>query len=168
MMPRRRWVSIRSRFGYEMRLVKVTKPDYRQTHLQRGTPGMSAKGRTLFEWDARRAECQRQQGNIRRGIGVACFSYTSNTAGRRGDRRSPPAFEPDGTINVQSGATEIGQGRIPSSHRWWRRPSAYRSAMCTSFRPGIPISPHSTWRIRLSPKLCRRTGTAQSSNTTAR
>ncbi|WEF29083.1 xanthine dehydrogenase molybdenum-binding subunit XdhA [Klebsiella aerogenes] len=69
------------------------------------------KGRTLFEWDKRRADCQNQQGNIRRGVGVACFSYTSNTwpvgveiAGAR------LLMNQDGTINVQSGATEIGQG----------------------------------------------------------
>ncbi len=59
----------------------------------------------------RRAECQNQQGNLRRGVGVACFSYTSNTwpvgveiAGAR------LLMNQDGTINVQSGATEIGQG----------------------------------------------------------
>lgn len=45
------------------------------------------------------------------GVGVACFSYTSNTwpvgveiAGAR------LLMNQDGTINVQSGATEIGQG----------------------------------------------------------
>ncbi|MDH4996622.1 molybdopterin-dependent oxidoreductase, partial [Escherichia coli] len=69
------------------------------------------KGRKIFEWEKRRAECQNQQGNLRRGVGVACFSYTSNTwpvgveiAGAR------LLMNQDGTINVQSGATEIGQG----------------------------------------------------------
>ena len=76
-----------------------------------GLPECLQKGRALFEWDARRAECLHQQGNIRRGVGVACFSYTSNTwpvgveiAGAR------LLMNQDGTINVQSGATEIGQG----------------------------------------------------------
>lgn len=76
-----------------------------------GLPECLQKGRELFEWDKRRAEYQNQWGDIRRGVGVACFSYTSNTwpvgveiAGVR------LLMNQDGTINVQSGATEIGQG----------------------------------------------------------
>lgn len=76
-----------------------------------GLPECLQKGRELFEWDKRRAEYQNQRGDIRRGVGVACFSYTSNTwpvgveiAGVR------LLMNQDGTINVQSGATEIGQG----------------------------------------------------------
>ncbi len=44
-----------------------------------GLPECLEKGRKIFEWEKRRAECQNQQGNLRRGVGVACFSYTSNT-----------------------------------------------------------------------------------------
>lgn len=69
------------------------------------------KGRELFEWDARKAECANQTGDIRRGVGVACFSYGSNTypvgveiAGAR------LLLNQDGTVNLQIGATEIGQG----------------------------------------------------------
>ncbi len=76
-----------------------------------GLPECLEKGRKIFEWEKRRAECQNQQGNLRRGVGAACFSYTSNTwpvgveiAGAR------LLMNQDGTINVQSGATEIGQG----------------------------------------------------------
>ncbi|MBA7845404.1 xanthine dehydrogenase molybdenum-binding subunit XdhA [Klebsiella sp. RHBSTW-00484] len=76
-----------------------------------GLPECLQQGRELFEWDKRRAEYQNQRGDIRRGVGVACFSYTSNTwpvgveiAGVR------LLMNQDGTINVQSGATEIGQG----------------------------------------------------------
>lgn len=72
-----------------------------------------AQGRTLFEWDQRRAECLAQAADapVRRGIGVACFSYGSNTypvgveiAGAR------LLLNQDGTVNLQIGATEIGQG----------------------------------------------------------
>lgn len=77
-----------------------------------GLPECLEKGRKIFEWEKRRAECQNQQGNLRRGVGVACFSYTSNTwpvgveiAGAR------LLMNQDGTINVQSGATEIGECR---------------------------------------------------------
>ncbi|MGY0156965.1 xanthine dehydrogenase molybdenum-binding subunit XdhA [Edwardsiella tarda] len=71
------------------------------------------KGRTLFEWDQRRAACLAQDpdARLRRGIGVACFSYGSNTypvgveiAGAR------MLLNQDGTVNLQIGATEIGQG----------------------------------------------------------
>lgn len=71
------------------------------------------KGRTLFEWDQRRAACLAQDADarLRRGIGVACFSYGSNTypvgveiAGAR------MLLNQDGTVNLQIGATEIGQG----------------------------------------------------------
>lgn len=82
-----------------------------KTIYSAGLPECLQKGRELFEWDKRRAECQEQLGNIRRGVGVACFSYTSNTwpvgveiSGVR------LLMNQDGTINVQSGATEIGQG----------------------------------------------------------
>ncbi len=69
------------------------------------------KARKIFEWEKRRAECQNQQGNLRRGVGVAVLVNTLNTwpvgveiAGAR------LLMNQDGTINVQSGATEIGQG----------------------------------------------------------
>ncbi|MEG2042421.1 MAG: molybdopterin cofactor-binding domain-containing protein, partial [Hafnia sp.] len=69
------------------------------------------KGRDLFEWNARKAACQNQTGDLRRGVGVACFSYGSNTypvgveiAGAR------MLLNQDGTVNLQIGATEIGQG----------------------------------------------------------
>lgn len=69
------------------------------------------KGREIFAWDQRRAACQNQQSPSRRGVGVACFSYTSNTwpvgveiSGAR------LLLNQDGTLNAQSGATEIGQG----------------------------------------------------------
>ncbi|STM08012.1 xanthine dehydrogenase subunit XdhA [Escherichia coli] len=95
-----------------------------------GLPECLEKGRKIFEWEKRRAECQNQQGNLRRGVGVACFSYTSNTwpvgveiAGAR------LLMNQDGTINVQSGATEIGQGadnRLLANG--WQKPWGFRSA----------------------------------------
>lgn len=69
------------------------------------------KGRELFDWDKRLAACQNQIGPIRRGVGVACLSYGSNTypvgveiSGAR------MVLNQDGTVNLQIGATEIGQG----------------------------------------------------------
>ena len=69
------------------------------------------RGRDLFSWNQRFEACKNQSGPIRRGVGVACFSYGSNTY--------PAAVEisgarlvmnQDGTVNLQISATEIGQG----------------------------------------------------------
>ncbi|KFK96403.1 MULTISPECIES: xanthine dehydrogenase molybdenum-binding subunit XdhA [unclassified Serratia (in: enterobacteria)] len=69
------------------------------------------KGRELFEWDARRAACLHQSGPIRRGVGVACLSYASNTYPVGVEIASARLLmNQDGTINLQIGATEIGQG----------------------------------------------------------
>jgi len=70
------------------------------------------KGRALIHWDAKRAARPRQQsGSVRRGLGVACFSYATGTypvcteiSGAR------IILNQDGSIHVQVGATEIGQG----------------------------------------------------------
>ena len=69
------------------------------------------RGRQMFDWDSRRAACLEQGGPIRRGVGVACFSYGSNTypacvevSGAR------LVMNQDGTVNLQVSATEIGQG----------------------------------------------------------
>ncbi|ADO49028.1 xanthine dehydrogenase molybdenum-binding subunit XdhA [[Enterobacter] lignolyticus] len=86
-------------------------PVNRKTIFSAGLPECLRKGRELFDWDKRRADYREQQGNLRHGVGVACFSYSSNTwpvgveiAGAR------LLLNQDGCIHVQSGATEIGQG----------------------------------------------------------
>lgn len=69
------------------------------------------KGKELLDWDRKRELYKNQTGNKRRGVGMACFSYFSGTY--------PVALEAagvriimnqDGTVQVQVGATEIGQG----------------------------------------------------------
>ncbi|MFC0225551.1 xanthine dehydrogenase molybdenum-binding subunit XdhA [Serratia aquatilis] len=69
------------------------------------------KGRELFDWDNRRAACLNQSGPIRRGVGVACLSYASNTYPVGVEIASARLLlNQDGTIHLQVGATEIGQG----------------------------------------------------------
>ena len=70
-----------------------------------------AKGRELFDWDYKRQLYSSQSGDVRRGVGVACFSYGCNTwpvsveiAGCR------MILNQDGSVNVHTGAAEIGQG----------------------------------------------------------
>ena len=70
------------------------------------------KGKKLIRWDEKRAERSTDQtGDVRHGLGVACFSYGSGTY--------PVCVEPasarmilnqDGSVHLQVGATEIGQG----------------------------------------------------------
>jgi len=69
------------------------------------------KGKELIKWDAKKALYQEQSGDKRRGLGLACFSYASGTypvalelAGAR------IVMNQDGSVQLQVGATEIGQG----------------------------------------------------------
>ena len=70
------------------------------------------KGKELICWDEKRATWPKEQtGPIRRGLGVACFSYATGTypvcAENSGARI---ILNQDGSVHVQIGATEIGQG----------------------------------------------------------
>ena len=70
------------------------------------------KGRELINWEQKRKEWPKSQtGQLRRGLGIAIFSYGSGTY--------PVCVEPasarlilnqDGSVHLQVGATEIGQG----------------------------------------------------------
>ncbi|MBW2429830.1 MAG: xanthine dehydrogenase molybdenum-binding subunit XdhA [Deltaproteobacteria bacterium] len=70
------------------------------------------KGKELIRWDEKRAtRPKKQTGAVRRGLGVACFSYASGTypvcleiAGAR------IILNQDASLHIQVGATEIGQG----------------------------------------------------------
>ncbi len=69
------------------------------------------KGKTLLEWDKKRRLYQEQSGEVRRGIGMACYCYETGVyphsvelAGAR------MILNQDGTVQIQTGATEIGQG----------------------------------------------------------
>jgi xanthine dehydrogenase molybdenum-binding subunit len=70
------------------------------------------RGKALIGWDKKRAaRPKKQTGPVRRGLGVACFSYASGTypvcmeiSGAR------IILNQDGSVHVQVGATEIGQG----------------------------------------------------------
>jgi len=70
------------------------------------------RGKDLISWDKKRAAWpMKQSGPLRRGLGVACFSYASGTypacleiAGAR------IILNQDASLHIQVGATEIGQG----------------------------------------------------------
>ena len=72
---------------------------------------MYKKGKDLIRWDEKKKRYKNITGNKRRGVGMACFSYFSGTypvsleiAGAR------IVMNQDGSVQLQVGATEIGQG----------------------------------------------------------
>lgn len=76
-----------------------------------GIPECIEKGKELIKWDDKKKLYANQVGEKRRGLGMACFSYFSGThpvglelAGAR------IVMNQDGSIQLQVGATEIGQG----------------------------------------------------------
>ena len=70
------------------------------------------KGKELIQWDRKRSQLKMAAtGNIRRGLGVACFSYAAGIypyAVETGAARL--MLNADGALHLQVGATEIGQG----------------------------------------------------------
>ena len=76
-----------------------------------GIPECIERGLELIQWEARRRAHAGQQGPRRRGLGMALFAYVSGThpdgqelAGAR------IVMNQDGSVTLQVGATEIGQG----------------------------------------------------------
>ncbi|MDO4276136.1 MAG: xanthine dehydrogenase molybdenum-binding subunit XdhA [Eubacteriales bacterium] len=69
------------------------------------------KGAEYIHWDEKRKEYAEQTGDIRRGVGMSLFSYKTGVwpisleiAGAR------MSLNQDGSVQLQIGATEIGQG----------------------------------------------------------
>ena len=101
----------------EFRLKNVARPDDRDPYTDKpftscGIIDCLKKGKALIKWDQKQAaRSKAPAGPLRRGLGVACFSYATGTypvcveiSGAR------LILNPDGSVHVQVGATEIGQG----------------------------------------------------------
>lgn len=100
----------------EFRKKNCMKPGYEDphTHVKCNTYGLGEcmeKGRTFIHWDEKRREYENQTGPVRRGIGMAIFCYKTGvypisleTAACR------MILNQDGSMQLQMGATEIGQG----------------------------------------------------------
>ena len=76
-----------------------------------GIPECIEKGKELIHWEEKKKAHQGQTGHLRRGLGMALFAYASGThpvalelAGAR------IVMNQDGSVTLQVGATEIGQG----------------------------------------------------------
>jgi xanthine dehydrogenase molybdenum-binding subunit len=70
------------------------------------------RGKELIQWDKKRAAWPKcQTGPVRRGLGVACFSYASGTYPVCMEIASARLIlNQDASLHIQVGATEIGQG----------------------------------------------------------
>lgn len=69
------------------------------------------KGRRFLDWDGLRARYQNQTGPVRRGVGMAVFSYKTGVHPISLETSSARiVLNQDGTVQLQLGATEIGQG----------------------------------------------------------
>ena len=70
------------------------------------------KGKQLIDWEKKRAAWPPSQSDpVRRGLGVACFSYLSGTYPVCVEVASARLIlNQDGSVHLQVGATEIGQG----------------------------------------------------------
>ncbi|BDU76758.1 xanthine dehydrogenase molybdenum-binding subunit XdhA [Mesoterricola sediminis] len=76
-----------------------------------GIPECIRKGMEAIRWEEKRKALGRQDGPVRKGLGMALFAYASGThpvalelAGAR------IVMNQDGSVTLQVGATEIGQG----------------------------------------------------------
>ncbi|HPS82320.1 MAG TPA: xanthine dehydrogenase molybdenum-binding subunit XdhA, partial [Candidatus Limiplasma sp.] len=70
-----------------------------------------AKGRELFHWDEKRARYAAETGDVRRGVGMALFDYKTGVYPISLEVSNCRMFmNEDGSVNLQMGATEIGQG----------------------------------------------------------
>jgi xanthine dehydrogenase molybdenum-binding subunit len=69
------------------------------------------KGKKLIRWEEKKAKYKEQKGNIRSGVGMACFSYGSGTYPARLEMSGARiVLNQDGSVQLQIGATELGQG----------------------------------------------------------
>ncbi|NCE65988.1 xanthine dehydrogenase molybdenum-binding subunit XdhA [Pseudoflavonifractor sp. 524-17] len=100
----------------EFRLKNCMQPGYEDphTHIKFNSYGLYdaiQKGREAIRWDELRARYRNQTGPIRRGVGMAIFCYKTGVYPISLETAScRMVLHQDGSVQVQMGATEIGQG----------------------------------------------------------
>lgn len=100
----------------EFRLKNCMKPGYEDPHthvkfLSYGLEECIKKGRDAIGWDEKRKAYVNQDGPVRRGVGMAIFCYKTGVYPISLETAScRMILNQDGSIQLQMGATEIGQG----------------------------------------------------------
>lgn len=98
----------------EIRKINMMKPGFVDNQIKCNSYGLEAcieKGKEYIDWDNKMKEYENISGSVRKGIGMSIFCYATGVY--------PIALETascriilnqDGSVQVQMGATEIGQG----------------------------------------------------------
>ncbi|HIS63114.1 MAG TPA: xanthine dehydrogenase molybdenum-binding subunit XdhA [Candidatus Scybalomonas excrementigallinarum] len=100
----------------EFRLKNCMKSDYVDPHLGFGGTSFGLlecieKGRQYIHWEEKREAYKNQTGDKRRGVGMAIFCYKTGVYPISLETSScRMVLNQDGSIQLQMGATEIGQG----------------------------------------------------------
>ena len=100
----------------ESRKKNCMRPGYvdPHTHVKCNTYGLAEcmeKGREFIRWDEKRREYENQTGPVRKGIGMAIFCYKTGVYPISLETAScRMILNQDGSMQLQMGATEIGQG----------------------------------------------------------
>ncbi len=82
-----------------------------QLNQEVGLPECIRWVRERAGWDEKRAAYEHQTGDIRRGIGIACYMHGSSLGGEGADYATTTLrIETDNSILVTSGLTDYGQG----------------------------------------------------------
>ena len=86
-------------------------------HLLYKRPAWLSRSREKYiGWDEKRKAYANQTGNVRRGVGMAMFSYKTGVYPISLETASARlVLNQDGTAQLQMGATEIGQARTRCS-----------------------------------------------------
>ena len=100
----------------EFRKKNCMRPGYvdPHTHVKCNTYGLAEcmeKGREFIRWDEKRRDYENQTGPVRKGIGMAIFCYKTGVYPISLETAScRMILNQDGSMQLQMGATEIGQG----------------------------------------------------------
>lgn len=97
-----------------IRKLNMMKPDFEDNGIKCYSYGLDEcieKGKEYIEWDKKVEEYKDQTGLIRKGVGMAIFSYATGVYPILLETASCRlVLNQDGSVQVQMGATEIGQG----------------------------------------------------------
>ncbi|MGV8983467.1 xanthine dehydrogenase subunit XdhA [Clostridium sp.] len=98
----------------EMRKLNAMKLGFVDNQVKCNSNGLYEcieKGRKYIDWDNKLIKYQNQTGSIRRGVGMAIFSYATGVYPISLETASCRiVLNQDGSVQLQMGATEIGQG----------------------------------------------------------
>ncbi len=100
----------------ELRKLSCTKPNFKRPELgtnctSNGLLECLEAGKKHIGWDEKRKAYANQTGDVRRGVGMACFCYKTSLFPHTLETSACRiVLNQDGSVQMQLGATEIGQG----------------------------------------------------------